>query len=97
MDDSTNAWGGSYAHDGELARVMKQQIDGENSNLSRTLLTHVGRESPLMKMLDPAQSQGLLAALREAVEGQLTKQSSQVLREFSLDNQQAPWLAWSAN
>ncbi len=75
-------------HDGELARLMKQQIDGENSNLARTLLTHVGRESPLMKMLDPSQSEGLLAALRQALEGQLTKQSEQVLREFSLDNQE---------
>ncbi len=76
------------AHDGELARLMKEQIDGDNSHLARTLLSHVGRESPLMKMLDPAQSEGLLAALRGAVEGQLTKQSEQVLREFSLDNQQ---------
>jgi hypothetical protein len=75
------------AHDGELARLMKEQIDGDSSHLARTLLTHVGRESPLMKMLDPAQSEGLLAALRMAVEGQLTKQSDQVLREFSLDNQ----------
>ena len=72
--------------DGELATLMRQQIDGENSSLARTMLTHVGRESPLMKMLDPAQSEGLLAALRQAVEGQLTKQSDQVLKEFSLDN-----------
>lgn len=74
------------SHDGELSRLMKDQIDGENSNLARTLLTHVGRESPLMKMLDPNQSEGLLTVLRQAVEGQLTKQSDQVLREFSLDN-----------
>jgi hypothetical protein len=72
--------------DGELANLMKQQIAGENSHLARTLLTHVGRESPLMKMLDPSQSEGLLSALRSAVEGQLTKQSEHVLREFSLDN-----------
>lgn len=74
--------------DGELAKLMKQQIEGDNSSLARTLLTHVGRESPLMKMLDPAQSEGLLSALRGAVEGQLTKQSEQVLREFSLDNRE---------
>lgn len=74
------------AHDGELARLMREQIDGENSRLARTMLAHVGRESPLMKVLDPEQSQGLLAALRQAVEGQLTEQSERVLKEFSLDN-----------
>ncbi|QDU59010.1 hypothetical protein Pan181_52510 [Aeoliella mucimassa] len=74
--------------DGELATLMRQQIDGENSSLARTLMTHVGSESPLMKMLDPAQSEGLLSALQQAVEGQLTKQSEQVLREFSLDNRE---------
>ncbi|MCO6045162.1 hypothetical protein NG895_14720 [Aeoliella sp. ICT_H6.2] len=76
------------SQDGELAKLMRDQIDGENSNLARTMLTHVGRESPLMKMLDPAQSEGLLAALRQAVEGQLTQQSEKVLKEFSLDNRE---------
>lgn len=76
------------SQDGELAKLMRDQIDGENSSLARTLLTHVGSESPLMKMLDPAQSEGLLAALRQAVEGQLTAQSEKVLKEFSLDNRE---------
>ena len=74
--------------DGELARLMRGQLDGENSQLARTLLTHVGRESPLMKLLDPQQSEGLLAALRGTVETQLTNQRDHVLREFSLDNDQ---------
>jgi len=76
------------AHDGELSRLMKERVTGENSDLARTLLSHVGKESPLMKLLDPEQSQGLLAALREAVEGQLTKQSEKVLNEFSLNNKE---------
>lgn len=76
------------AKDGELSRLMKDKIEGENSDLARTMLQHVGRDSPLMKLLDPQQSEGLLAALRQAVEGQLTKQSEHVLREFSLDNQE---------
>jgi hypothetical protein len=41
-----------------------------------------------MKLLDPAQSEGLLSALRTTVDDQLTKQSSHVLREFSLDNKE---------
>jgi hypothetical protein len=72
--------------DGELARLLKGQIDGENSQLARTLLTHVGRDSQLMRLLDPQQSEGLLATLRTSVEEQLTQQRDQVLKEFSLDN-----------
>ncbi len=72
--------------DGELARLLKSQIDGENSQLARTLLTHVGRESQLMRLLDPQQSEGLLATLRASVETQLAQQRDQVLKEFSLDN-----------
>lgn len=74
------------AKDGELVNLLGEQLDGENSRLARTLVRHVGGESPLMKLLDPQQSEGLLATLRQVVEGQLQKQSQQVLREFSLDN-----------
>ncbi len=74
--------------DGELAKLMQGQLDGENSQLARTLLMHVGRDSPLMQILDPQQSQGLLSKLRESMEGELAKQRDQVLKEFSLDNQE---------
>ncbi len=63
-------------------------IDGENSLFARTLVAHVGRDSPLMKQLDPQQSQGLLAVLKQTVDVQLTQQRDQVLKEFSLDNKQ---------
>ena len=72
---------------GELAALLKKQIDGDNSQLARTLLSHVGQDSPLMKQLDPDQSKGLLATIRTTVEGQLAQQRDLVLKEFSLDNQ----------
>jgi hypothetical protein len=72
--------------DGELSQLIKGFIDGENSQLSRTLTTHVGNGSPLMKQLDPEQSAGLLATLRKTVEIQLCQQRDQLLNEFSLDN-----------
>jgi hypothetical protein len=74
------------ARDGELSKLICSLIDGENSLFARTLMAHVGRESPLMKQLDPQQSQGLLAVLKQTVDGQLTQQRDQVLKEFSLDN-----------
>lgn len=75
--------------DGELATLVKRLIDGDNSQLAKTLLTHVGRESPLMKVLDPEQSKGLLATLTSMIEGQLAEQRDHVLKEFSLDNEKS--------
>lgn len=78
---------GLVSQDGELAQLIKGFIDGENSQLARTLIAHVGGDSPLMKQLDPRQSEGILAALKQTVDTQLTQQRDQVLKEFSLDNQ----------
>ncbi|HEX3599590.1 MAG TPA: hypothetical protein VHU84_05570 [Lacipirellulaceae bacterium] len=74
------------AHDGELSQFLKSHIDGENSLFARTLLTHVGRDSALMKILDPQQSDGLLTTLRKTVDDQLKTQRDRLLNEFSLDN-----------
>jgi hypothetical protein len=71
--------------DGELAQLLKGQIDGENSQLSRTLLSHVGSDSPLMRQLKPGESNGFLAVLKQTVDLQLTDQRDRILREFSLD------------
>ena len=53
---------------------------------ARTLVSHVGRDSALMKMLDPRQSDGLLTSLSKTVDDQLTQQRDHLLKEFSLDN-----------
>lgn len=74
------------AEDGELSTLLKNYIDGENCVFSRTLMNHVGRESPLMRILDPQQSDGLLSTLRKSVEDQLNRQRDHLLKEFSLDN-----------
>ena len=74
------------AEDGDLAQLLRGSLDGDDSRLARTMLAHVGEESPLMKMLSPNQADGLLAALRTNVEFQLSQQREKILREFSLDN-----------
>ncbi|HEY4235186.1 MAG TPA: hypothetical protein VGM76_17275 [Lacipirellulaceae bacterium] len=79
---------GLVAQDGELAQLIKGFIDGENSQLARTLVAHVGSESLLMKQLDPRQSEGLLSVLKQTVDAQLCQQRDQVLKEFSLDNKE---------
>jgi hypothetical protein len=65
--------------DGDLARLMASLLDGDDSRLAKTLLSHVGENSPLMKHLSPDQSQGLLAVLRSNVENQLALQREQPL------------------
>jgi len=76
--------------DGELAQLLKGQLHGDSSPLAKTLSDtlgkHVGGDSPLMRMLDPEQSKGLVAKLRDAVDSELAKQRDLVLKEFSLDH-----------
>ncbi|MEX0938364.1 MAG: hypothetical protein WDZ59_10940 [Pirellulales bacterium] len=72
--------------DGDLEQVLHRHVGGQDSQLAKTLLEHVGEGSPLMKVLSPDESRGLLAALRESVDGQLLQQRERILREFSLDN-----------
>ena len=74
--------------DGELEQVLRRQLGQEESELSRTLALHIGADSPLMKWLNPDQSQGLLAALEKTLATQLESQREQVLGQFSLDNKE---------
>ena len=72
--------------DGELEDVLRRHVGDQDSQLCRTLALHIGENSPLLKVLSPDQSTGLLAALRSSVEEQLAQQREHVLAQFSLDN-----------
>jgi hypothetical protein len=74
--------------DGELEQLLRRQIGGQDSELVKTLVSHVGHQSPLFKLLDPQESQGLLGALRQTLDEELAAQREKVLAEFSLDNKQ---------
>lgn len=76
------------AKDGELESVMRNQL-GKDSELGKTLAGYVGESSPLMRMLDPDQSKGILAAMRTTVDEKLREQREHVIGEFSLDNEQS--------
>ncbi len=75
--------------DGELETLLRRLVGAEDSELCKTLLAHLGSDSPLMRMLSPDQSQGLLAALRKTLEEQLLAQREHVLQQFSLDNRES--------
>lgn len=72
--------------DGEVGRMIRSLVDGDNSQLAKTMVAHIGETSPLMKLLSPDQSQGFLASMEGKVEKQLGSQRETLLKEFSLDN-----------
>lgn len=75
--------------DGDLEQVMRRLIGANDSELCKTLAAHVGNDSALMKILSPKESEGILKALSDAMNKELTVQRECVLREFSLDNEQS--------
>lgn len=74
--------------DGELATVLRREVSGDGSELVRSLGQHLGPESPLLRLMDPANAEGLLAGLSSLVNGELERQRERILGEFSLDNRQ---------
>jgi len=72
--------------DGELETLLARKVTAADSEMCRTLAMHIGRESPIFKLLSPSETDGVLAALRKCVADQLAEQRTTVLREFSLDN-----------
>jgi hypothetical protein len=71
--------------DGELETILQRQIGEDNSELVRTLTAHIGGESPVMKLLDPRRAESLPALIKEMIDEELKRQSTQLLQQFSLD------------
>jgi len=74
--------------DGELEQLLHRQIGTNGSALAATLAAHIGENSPLMKLINPEESDGLVSSIRSAIEGVLNTESQRILSEFSLDNEQ---------
>lgn len=74
------------SNDGELTQLLRTELSSEDSRLDKVLKSRIGEESPLMKLLDPDQSKGLIASLNALVEEQLNNQKEHILNQFSLDH-----------
>ena len=74
--------------DGELEQVLRRQIGLEGSELGRTLAAHVGEHSPLIKLLNPDESRGLVQTVRRSLEEALQEERERILIEFSLNNKE---------
>jgi hypothetical protein len=75
--------------DGELEQVLRRQVASTDSELGKTLTALVGDNSPLMKILDPDEANGLLANQRASVDEVLRNDREKILSEFSLDDKQS--------
>ncbi len=75
--------------DGELERIIRSQVEGDGSALVKTLDAYTGKDSALMKMLDPQTADGVVKSLSTATEKTLAEQREQILNEFSLNNDQS--------
>ncbi len=71
--------------DGEIEAALKRQIAGEGSELAKTLAANVGSNSPILRMLSPTQSDGVVSLLGRAVQVELETQRTRILAQFSLD------------
>ena len=74
---------------GELERIIRRQIEGDGSLLAKTMLAYVGNESPLMRVLNPEATNGLVNVLKQSTETTLSAQQERILGEFSLDNSES--------
>lgn len=72
--------------DGELVSTMRSVVDGHEEKLDHILQRHVGPDSSILRIIDPASAQGLAQTLQKNAAEQMEARNAAILREFSLDN-----------
>src|ERR1019366_8158197 len=72
--------------DGDLEQVLRRQVGSDGSELAKTLAAHIGENSPLMKLLNPEESNGLVSSIRSTISAVVGEEQEHILSEFSLDN-----------
>src|SRR5438132_11804358 len=70
--------------DGELEQLLHRKIGTSGSELAATRAAHIGENSPLMKLINPEESDGLVSSIRSAIEGVLNAGGEPILDELSL-------------
>jgi hypothetical protein len=74
--------------DGELEQVLRRQVGNDGSELAKTLAANVGENSPLMRLLNPEEANGLVSSIRSTISSVIDEEQKRILGEFSLDNDQ---------
>lgn len=71
--------------DGELEQAMRRLVGEKDSEMARALAAALGEHSPVLRMLSPTQSDGIVRTLAKTVEDALATQRARILDAFSLD------------
>jgi hypothetical protein len=72
--------------DGELATVVRQQVNDAQATLAKVFEQFVGENSTLLRLLDPGGDNQLVGALRRSLDAAVQAQNDAMLAQFSLDN-----------
>ena len=72
--------------DGDLATVVKLQVQLAEQSLSKVFEQFIGENSQLLKVLDPSGENQLVATLQRTLDGVVQAQNTSILGQFSLDN-----------
>ena len=75
--------------DGDLEQVLQRQVGSSGSVLAETLAEHIGKNSPLMRLLNPEEANGLVSSIRSTISSVIDEEQKRILGEFSLDNDQS--------
>jgi hypothetical protein len=71
--------------DGDLAAVMKSQVQSAEQALTGLFQQFAGENSQLFRMLDPSGENKLLSTMQTTIDGVIQAQNASILNQFSLD------------
>lgn len=71
--------------DGELEQTMRRLVGEKDSEMARALASALGEHSPVLRILSPTQSDGVVRTLAKTVDDALATQRERILAAFSLD------------
>jgi hypothetical protein len=72
--------------DGDLANVMKQQVQSAEQSLAKVFEQFIGENSQLLKVLDPSGENQLVQTMQRTLDSVIQSQNAAILQQFSLDN-----------
>jgi hypothetical protein len=72
--------------DGDLASLMKSQVQSAEQSLTKVFEQFIGDNSQLIKVLDPSGDNQLVSTLQRTLDGVVQAQNVAILNQFSLDN-----------
>jgi hypothetical protein len=72
--------------DGDLANIMKSQVQSAEQSLTKVFEQFIGENSQLLKVLDPTGDNQLVLTMQRTLDGVIQSQNASILQQFSLDN-----------